>query len=174
MRRKGPVQALLDGMAAGTLGAAVHSLYARASAPRRLGRRRRREARGSDAGHLGFGAGWGALYGLVRAASPRAGSAVGVAGFSLGAWVVGDILLLPALGWARPRRRSLRAHAHALIARLLYGAGTSLALAASDRVPPVPDVAAVDERHALVPQGLVEAPRHLARALARRARDLSR
>jgi uncharacterized membrane protein YagU involved in acid resistance len=141
--------------------------------------------------HYGFGAGWGALYGLVRASYPRAWSVAGVTRFSLTVWMLGDNLLLPALRLAGPPfKYPPRTHAYAIAAHLAYGAGVAATLAAADVAPVVPIVAGmalargaragrrvvdkVRQQEALVPAALVEGPRHLARALARRARDLSR
>ena len=137
--------------------------------------------------HYGFGARWGALYGLMRASYPRLWSVGGVAGFSLAVWAVGDNLLLPAMklaGW--PHRYPLRTHAYAAAAHLAFGAGMAGALVASDYAPLLPLVAgaalargrsagerALDRTRAMVPRDLVEGPRHLAAAIARRARDLS-
>ena len=157
------------------------------------------KARLGEAVHYGFGAGWGGLYGLVRASYPRAWSAGGVGAFSLAVWMLGDNVLLPAFRLAGlPHRYPVRSHAYAAAAHLAYGAGTALALLAADSAPLVPVVAALawtrgrgagrrakrtvraavgrarERSEALVPAALVEAPRHLARALARRARDLSR
>jgi len=225
MRRKTPVRALLEGLAAGAIGAGVQSLFFRATArivpetpewafappeaeqanesaletaARRLveGLAQRgpldapRKERLGQAIHFGFGAAWGGLYGLVRASYPRVWSPAGVGAFSLGVWMLGDNLLLPALRMAGPPRNyPWRMHAYSAAAHVAFGAGTAAALAAADRLPLVPVVAAwacsrmarrvdgpsfVAEDEALVPRQTVEAPRHFARALARRARDLSR
>lgn len=224
-RRKTPVRALLEGLAAGAIGAGAQSLYfrlteritpkapeeafdppegeqAQESALETTARRlveglaqrgpldARQKERIGEVVHYGFGAAWGGIYGLVRASYPRAWSVRGIAGFAIGVWMLGDNLLLPALrlaGW--PQRYPVGVHAHALGAHAAYGAGVALGLAAIDRAPLVPlvaafalargrragrRVAAAMEGHALVPREVVEAPRHLARALARRARDLSR
>lgn len=219
------MRALLEGLAAGAVGAGMQSIDFRAteritpkspdqafdppeaeqadeSALETTARRlveglaqrgpldERQKARLGELVHYGFGAGWGGLYGLVRASYPRAWSPRGMAGFALGVWLLGDNLLLPAMRLAAwPHRYPPKVHAHALGAHLAYGAGVALTLGAIDRAPLVPLVAglalargrragrravAAMEAHALVPRELVEAPRHLARALARRARDLSR
>lgn len=225
MRKKTPVRALVEGVVAGAVGAAVQSLFFRAtermtpetpraafeppdaqqayeSALETVARRaveglaRRgpldaaQKARLGDVVHYGFGAGWGGLYGLVRASYPRAWSPTGLAGFAASVWLLGDNLLLPAFrlaGW--PHRYPLRLHAYAVGAHVAYGAGVALTLAAIDRAPLVPVVAAlvVTRAHrigrravvaaerggALVPRSLLSAPRHLAAAIARRVRDLS-
>jgi hypothetical protein len=181
-KRKRAGRALVEGLAAGAIGAAVQSLFERVFA---------RQERLGTVVHFSFGAGCGGIYGLVRWAAPRAGGAAAAGGLALGG-LVGDHLLLPAVRLAAwPRLRPLRAHAHGLAARALYGAGTALAMAVGERAAWVPIVAGfaiaprgarrasvevveVVEAQALVPRELVEAPRHLARALARRARDLSR
>jgi hypothetical protein len=133
--------------------------------------------------HYGFGAAWGGMYGLLRASYPRLGGVSGAAGFGVAVWMASDNLILPALKLAAwPHHYPLRSHAYAVAAHLAYGAGVGLTLAAEDRAAILPLVAAfviargrerVRER-ALVPRQLVEAPRHLAAAIARRARDVSR
>ncbi len=136
--------------------------------------------------HYGFGAGWGGLYGLLRASWPSLWSIRGVTGFSVAVWALSDDLLLPALrlaGW--PYRYPLRVHAFAVAAHLAYGAGVAGTLAAIDHADVLPLVAAVAlgfgrrlrrravaRTRALVPRDVVEASRHFAAALARRARDL--
>ena len=90
---------------------------------------------------------------------------------------------------AWPHRYPLRSHAYAVAAHLAYGAGVAAALAVEDGAPAIPLVTAfalargraVGERalerarsRAIVPRDLVEAPRHLAAAIARRARDAVR
>ena len=225
MRKKTPVRALVEGVVAGVIGAAVQSLFFRATAratpesPRDAfeppdaqqayesaletvarraveGLARRgpldptQKARLGEVVHYGVGAGWGGLYGLVRASYPRTWGATGLAGFSATVWLLGDNLLLPAFrlaGW--PHRYPWRLHAYGVGAHVAYGAGVALTLAAIDRAALVPIVAAfaVTRAHragrhavaaaerggALVPRALVAAPRHLAAAIARRIRDLS-
>jgi len=137
--------------------------------------------------HYGFGARWGGLFGLLRASYPRLWSVGGVAGFSAIVWIIGDNVLLPMLKLsAWPHRYPLRAHAYALSAHLVWGAGLAGTLLASDYGYAVPLVAgaaiargrsagerAIERTRAIVPRELVEGPRHLAAAIARRARDLS-
>ncbi len=140
--------------------------------------------------HYGFGAAWGGLYGLLRASYPRLWSASGVAGFSLGVWIAGDNLIVPALKLAAwPQRYPLKSHAYAVAAHLAYGAGVAATLEAVDHADLLPLVAALalvkgraaGERaielaartRALVPRQVIESSRHFAEALARRARDLT-
>ena len=76
--------------------------------------------------------------------------------------------------------------AHALAADLAYGAGVAGTLLAADNATFLTVVAALalargrsageralERTRAMVPRELVEGPRHLAAAIARRARDLS-
>jgi len=137
--------------------------------------------------HYGVGARWGVLFNVFRDIYPRLWSVSGVAGFSAAVWMIDDNLILPAFklaGW--PQRYPLRSHAYALAAHLVYGAGVAGALLASDYANLVPLVAAValargrtaggralERTRAIVPREVVEGPRHLAAAIARRARDLN-
>lgn len=144
----------------------------------------RQRARIGTAVHYGFGAAWGGLYGLLRASYPRLWRPSGVAAFSLGVWAGSDNLLLPAFKLAAwPHRYPVRSHAYAVAAHLVYGAGVAATLVAADEAPLLPLIAAfalargrrLKERAGqLVPRELVEAPRHLAAAIARRARDANR
>lgn len=141
----------------------------------------------ANAVHYGFGAAWGGLYGLVRDSAPSLWSLRGVAGFSLGVWMLSDNVLLPAFKLsAWPQRYPLRSHAFAAAAHLAYGAGVAGTLVALDHVDELPLLAllllargrvagrrAVQRTRALVPRDVVEGPRHLAEALARRARDVT-
>jgi hypothetical protein len=141
--------------------------------------------------HYGFGAAWGGLYGLLRASYPRLWSPAGIAELSLGVWMVGDNVILPAFKLAAwPHRYPLRSHAYALAAHLAYGAGVAATLEVIDHAELVPLVAALalvrgraaGERaielaarsRALVPRDVIESSRHFAEAIARRARDLTR
>jgi hypothetical protein len=140
--------------------------------------------------HYGFGAAWGGLYGLLRASYPRLWRPSGVAAFSIGVWLLGDNVILPLFNVAAwPHRYPLRSHAYAVAAHLAYGAGVAATLAVEDGAPAIPLVAAfaltrgraLGERalelarsRAIVPRDLVEGPRHLAAAIARRARDAVR
>jgi hypothetical protein len=145
----------------------------------------RDKARAGELVHYGFGAAWGAIYGLARASYPRVWSPAGVAEFSLAVWLVGDNLLLAALKLAAPPQRySLGTHAYAAAAHLVYGAGIAATLFAADHVdvPLIGGMALAGRlrrtlargarrSQALVPRDLIEGPRHLAAAIARRARD---
>jgi len=136
--------------------------------------------------HYGYGAAWGGLYGLLRGSYPRLWSPTGVAGFALGAWALSDNLVLPGLRVAAwPQRYPLRMHAYGIAAHLAYGAGVAGALASVDHADTALLVGAValargrllgrravDRSRALVPREFYERSRHLAQALARRARDL--
>lgn len=144
--------------------------------------------------HYGFGATWGGLYGLVRASYPRLWSVSGVTGFSLAVWMLGDNLTLPTLRLAAPPQRyPIGVHGYAIAAHLAYGAGVAGTLAVADGIGAVPLLAGVAlargrqvgrtidrkigriaRNRSLVPRELVEGPRHLAAAIARRARDLTR
>jgi hypothetical protein len=148
----------------------------------------RGKARAGELVHYGFGAAWGGLYGLVRASYPRAWSPPGVAGFSLAVWMLGDNLMLPAFKLAAPPQRyPIDTHAYAIAAHLAYGAGVGATLFAADHADvPLVIGAALASRfgrtlargarrsRALVPREVVEGPRHLAAAIARRARDAVR
>ena len=142
--------------------------------------------RGAELVHYGFGAGWGALYGLLRESYPSMRRPSGVLGFSAAVWLLGDNLLLPVIrvaGW--PHRYPLKTHAYALAAHLAYGAGVAGTLTVLDHG----DLAllcagavssrgrsfgrrAIARSRALVPRSTLEGARRLAEALARRAHDL--
>jgi len=149
-----------------------------------------RKARLGNVMHYGFGAAWGGLYGILRASYPRLWRPSGVAAFSLGVWALSDNLILPAFKLsAWPHRYPLRSHGYAAAAHLVYGAGVAGTLVASDVAPLLPIVAAfalargravgdkaleLARSRAIVPRELIKAPRHLAAAIARRARDAVR
>ena len=147
--------------------------------------------RAGNAVHYGFGAAWGGLYGLLRASYPRLWGPSGIAGFSLGVWMLSDNIILPGFKLAAwPHRYPLKSHAYAMAAHLVYGAGVAATLEAVDHADLVPLVAALavvrgraaGERaielaarsRALVPRDVIESSRHFAHAIARRARDLTR
>jgi hypothetical protein len=137
--------------------------------------------------HYGIGARWGVLFNLLRGRFPRLWSVPGVAGFSATVWIVDDNVLLPAFKLAAwPQHYPLRSHAYAIAAHLVYGAGVAGALLAADHGELVPVVAAlalargrsageraIERTRAIVPRDVIEGPRHLAAAIARRARDLN-
>ncbi len=93
-----------------------------------LAHRRLSEKAKSRAGnlvHFAFGAGWG---GLLALALPRPRLHHGLL-FGTLVWMVSDNGLLPLLRVASvPTRYSPGVHAKALLAHLVYGAGTALAL----------------------------------------------
>jgi uncharacterized membrane protein YagU involved in acid resistance len=139
--------------------------------------------------HYAFGAAWGGLYGILRASYPRRlWNVSGVAAFSLGVWMLGDNVILPVFRLsAWPHRYPMRSHAYAVAAHLAYGAGVAATLEVCDHARLLPLGAAfllargravgaraaeVARDHALVPRDVVEQSRHLAAAIARRARDL--
>jgi hypothetical protein len=221
MRRKTPMQALLEGLVAGVVGAGVQTLFFKVTkrltpetprdvfsppepiqkqetATETIARRlveqltqrgpldEAAKRRGGEIVHWGFGAAWGGLYGLLRASYPSLRGIGGLGGFSLAVWLVGDELLLPLFRVAAwPHKYPLRLHAYAAAAHLAYGAGMGMTFALAERG----DVASlglmlllsrgravarrtIDRSRALVPKQVVEGPRHLAAALARRAHDL--
>jgi hypothetical protein len=86
------------------------------------------EARGATVVHYAFGAALGGAYGLLRETVPAVRRPAGVVAFSLGAWMVGDDLIVPAfrLG-AWPRAYPLKTHAYAIAAHLVFGAAVAFA-----------------------------------------------
>jgi uncharacterized membrane protein YagU involved in acid resistance len=74
--------------------------------------------------HLGFGAAWGAIYGLLAESFPeKVMTPVGAAGFGAGVWMLSDNLLLPSAKLAAwPTQYPAKTHAYALAAHLVYGA----------------------------------------------------
>ncbi len=84
--------------------------------------------RGAVAVHYALGSMFGAAWGLVRESYPALRGPLGVAGFGVAAWMVGDNLLYPAfrLG-AGPRAYPLSTHAYALGAHLVFAAATGSA-----------------------------------------------
>jgi hypothetical protein len=81
---------------------------------------------GGELVHYGFGAGWGALYGLALESLPGgAGGPLGALAFGTIAWGLGDNLVVPffRLG-AWPQKYPARIHAHAFTAHAVYGLGT--------------------------------------------------
>ena len=81
--------------------------------------------RGATAVHYAFGAAFGAAWALVRESVPSVSRPLGVAGFGIAAWMVGDNLLYPAfrLG-AGPSAYPLSTHAYAVSAHLVFAAAT--------------------------------------------------
>jgi hypothetical protein len=159
MPKHSPVGALLGGLVAGAAGAALQTLFFKAtsriapSGPKDAFEPPEREQRdemqtqtvarrlveglaqrgplddeqkrlGGELVHYGFGAGWGAVYGLARETWPALGGAAGAAGFATVVWMVGDNLILPLFRLsAVPQRYPAKLHGYALAAHLVYGAG---------------------------------------------------
>jgi hypothetical protein len=88
----------------------------------------RAKRRGATVVHYGFGADVGAVWGLARETFPAVRRPLGVVGFGLLAWVVGDDVLYPLfrLGGG-PRSYSLSTHAYAIAAHLVFAAATAAA-----------------------------------------------
>lgn len=79
------------------------------------------KARGATLVHYATGAGFGAAWALTRESFPRLRGPLGVFGFGIAAWVVGDGLLYPLFGLgAGPRSYPLKTHAYAIAAHLVY------------------------------------------------------
>jgi hypothetical protein len=85
----------------------------------------RQKARGGAIVHYATGAGWGAVYGLLR---PRVRFPLLASGLAFGGllWLVSDELLVPLLGFSKPPRAyPLSVHLKALAAHLIYGTATA-------------------------------------------------
>lgn len=81
------------------------------------------KARGATVVHYAFGAALGGAYGLLRESVPALRRPAGALAFGLGAWVVGDNLVVPALKLgAWPQAYPLKTHAYAITAHLVFGA----------------------------------------------------
>jgi hypothetical protein len=75
--------------------------------------------------HAGYGASWGALYGLAASHPGRHRS--GGLGFGIITWLAGSWLLMPMLGAKRPPwRNGVRENGVDLVAHLLYGLTVAL------------------------------------------------
>lgn len=86
--------------------------------------------------HYLFGAGWGGLYGLVRASAPGRAIPAAGAGYGLLVWAVAYTVLLPAFRLGpRPRAYPPRHHAYAIAAHIVYGLATQLAYRSARRSP---------------------------------------
>jgi uncharacterized membrane protein YagU involved in acid resistance len=84
------------------------------------------KAQGAAGVHYGFGAGWGAAYGMVRESLPGVRGPLGAATYGTIVWTVADNVLLPAFKLsAWPHRYPPRAHAYAWTAHLIYGAAVA-------------------------------------------------
>ncbi|APR85127.1 Hypothetical protein A7982_10476 [Minicystis rosea] len=78
--------------------------------------------------HYAFGAALGAAYGLLRESAPVLRGPLGAAAYGLGAWVVGDDIVLPAFRLsAGPTAYPLKTHAYAIAAHLVFGAAVAAA-----------------------------------------------
>lgn len=78
--------------------------------------------------HVGFGASWGALYGLAREQRAWWSTPLGVLAYSTTVWMVSDNVIVPTARLAGPATRyPFRSHAYAWAAHVVYG----VALAAS-------------------------------------------
>jgi hypothetical protein len=86
------------------------------------------KARGARIVHYAFGAALGGAYGLLRETTPAMRRPAGVLGYGVGAWVVGDDLVIPLfrLG-AWPNAYPLKTHAYAVAAHLVFGAAVAAA-----------------------------------------------
>ncbi|MFT3775229.1 MAG: hypothetical protein QM820_58520 [Minicystis sp.] len=84
------------------------------------------KARGATIVHYAFGASLGGAYGLLRESLPATRTPAGVLAYSVGAWVVGDDLVIPLfrLG-AWPNAYPLKTHAYAIAAHVVFGAATA-------------------------------------------------
>ncbi len=94
---------------------------------------REQQARAGAAVHWAYGMAWGIGYALL---ARRFGHASALRGTALGValWVVGDEIVVPALGLApKPRRFPVSTHAKALGAHLAYGLGVDTAFRALRR-----------------------------------------
>ena len=78
--------------------------------------------RASALAHVGFGALWGGLYGLLRESLPALPASL----FGLGVWMASDNLILPAFKLsAWPQHYSLKEHHYAMHAHVVYGVATA-------------------------------------------------
>jgi uncharacterized membrane protein YagU involved in acid resistance len=86
------------------------------------------KAKGGVVVHYAFGAAFGGVYGLLRETVPAMRRPAGVIAFGVGAWVVGDDLILPAFRLAAgPAAYPLKTHAYAIAAHLVFGAAVAAA-----------------------------------------------
>ena len=91
-------------------------------------------ARLGQAVHWGYGVLLGGVYGALRD-DAHAPDLLGGLGYGTAAWVIGDELMVPALGLSEgPTAHPWADHARALGAHLVYGAATSVATHALKRV----------------------------------------
>lgn len=86
------------------------------------------KAKGATIVHYAFGAGFGGVYGLLRETVPAMRRPAGVLGYSVGAWIAGDDLVLPLFRLAAwPGAYPLKTHAYAVAAHLVFGAAVATA-----------------------------------------------
>jgi hypothetical protein len=82
--------------------------------------------RGAAVVHYATGAAFGAAWALTRESFPSLRGPLGVIGFSVATWMVGDNLLLPALHVSGPMSAyPLETHAYAWAAHLVFAAATA-------------------------------------------------
>lgn len=71
--------------------------------------------------HWGYGTFWGGVFGALRDRVPLFGAACGLA-FGAGLWLIGDEILMPAMGLTPPSREfPWQNHARAAANHLAYG-----------------------------------------------------
>jgi hypothetical protein len=151
--------ALVRGLVAGAFGAGAQTLFFRLTSdiapptPKKASPALEKTSLAARIVHVGFGAAWGGIYGLLRRSTRLMGGALGpVGGVAFGAlvWAVGDNVLLPAFRLAAwPNRHPLKNHAYALAAHVVYGAATWGAFELETRRALAPAVAAVAARWAM-------------------------
>jgi hypothetical protein len=136
MRRVSPLGAIVRGLVAGAIGATAQARFARVTS--RLARllpERAQRRRTGELAHLGYGAAWGALYGLAREILPWPDEAL-TAIVATGAWLLSDDLLLPLLRAAPwPHRRAPRAHLVGLASHFAFGLSVAATYRALRRSP---------------------------------------
>ncbi len=133
-----PLGAVLRGLAAGTLGTLGMSLFWRLTAGRKPADRsdeyesppepiQRSEPSGQLV-HYASGAGWGALYGIVRESVPWMRTPAGMAAFSGAVWAISEGVIRPGLELAPPlHAREVKNVGYDLGSHLIYGATTAAA-----------------------------------------------
>jgi uncharacterized membrane protein YagU involved in acid resistance len=86
------------------------------------------KVRGSQIVHYGYGATWGAAYGVLRESLPALRRPAGVVGYASAVWMVADNIILPLFRLAAwPQRYPAKLHVYAWMAHLAYGAGVAAA-----------------------------------------------
>jgi hypothetical protein len=82
--------------------------------------------RGGKLVHYAVGAGFGTAWALARETVPALRRPLGVAGFGVAAWIVGDDVLYPAFRLGNgPMGYPLSTHAYAITAHLVFAAATA-------------------------------------------------